>query len=186
MTAESLATVFSPNLLRSADEDIAFFFANMSAAHRATKLLITHVRPLVLVYAFKCSCDCINRLISSSMKPNQTKTSTKTQSLRRNTNISMRPFRKKTKKILSYSLPVTRHPTKTRKRNMQLFCPIHPFWTSNCLARVTFQYLCPHELPSLLSTSQPKQHTPLSQSRESRMYTMLGLMDLHSFGLSFV
>ena len=44
MTAESLATVFSPNLLRSADDDIAFFFANMSAAHRATKMLITHVR----------------------------------------------------------------------------------------------------------------------------------------------
>ena len=43
MTAESLATVFSPNLLRSADDDVGFFFANMSAAHRATKILITHV-----------------------------------------------------------------------------------------------------------------------------------------------
>jgi GTPase-activating protein BEM2 len=43
MTAESLATVFSPNLLRSADDDVGFFFANMAAAHRATKMLITHV-----------------------------------------------------------------------------------------------------------------------------------------------
>ncbi|KAI0090890.1 hypothetical protein BDY19DRAFT_887550 [Irpex rosettiformis] len=42
MTAESLATVFSPNLLRSADDDIGFFFANMGNAHRATKMLITH------------------------------------------------------------------------------------------------------------------------------------------------
>lgn len=44
MTAESLSTVFSPNLLRSADDDITFFFANMGSAHRATKMLITHVR----------------------------------------------------------------------------------------------------------------------------------------------
>ena len=49
MTAESLATVFSPNLLRSADDDVAFFFANMSAAHRATKLLITHVSLSILL-----------------------------------------------------------------------------------------------------------------------------------------
>lgn len=43
MTAESLATVFSPNLLRTADDDVGFFFANMGNAHRATKMLITHV-----------------------------------------------------------------------------------------------------------------------------------------------
>lgn len=43
MTADSLATVFSPNLLRSSNNDIGFFFANMSSAHRAVKLLITHV-----------------------------------------------------------------------------------------------------------------------------------------------
>ncbi|KAH8103500.1 hypothetical protein BXZ70DRAFT_925997 [Cristinia sonorae] len=42
MTADSLSTVFSPNLLRSSNNDIGFFFANMSAAHRAVKLLITH------------------------------------------------------------------------------------------------------------------------------------------------
>ncbi|KAJ3539493.1 hypothetical protein NM688_g6351 [Phlebia brevispora] len=42
MTAESLSTVFSPNLLRSTDDDVGFFFAHMSAAHRAVKLLITH------------------------------------------------------------------------------------------------------------------------------------------------
>ncbi|KZT03884.1 uncharacterized protein LAESUDRAFT_728564 [Laetiporus sulphureus 93-53] len=42
MTAESLATVFSPNLLRSPNNDISLFFANMSAGHRVTKLLIAH------------------------------------------------------------------------------------------------------------------------------------------------
>ncbi|CCM03013.1 uncharacterized protein FIBRA_05130 [Fibroporia radiculosa] len=42
MTAESLATVFSPNLLRSPNNDISVFFANMSAGHRVTKLLIAH------------------------------------------------------------------------------------------------------------------------------------------------
>lgn len=44
MTADSLSTVFSPNLIRAADDDVGFFFANMSKAHKATKLLITHVR----------------------------------------------------------------------------------------------------------------------------------------------
>ncbi|EMD33011.1 hypothetical protein CERSUDRAFT_161123, partial [Gelatoporia subvermispora B] len=42
MTAESLATVFSPNLLRSPNNDIGMFFANMSSGHRVTKLLISH------------------------------------------------------------------------------------------------------------------------------------------------
>ncbi|KAL6305095.1 hypothetical protein BKA93DRAFT_731484 [Sparassis latifolia] len=42
MTAESLATVFSPNFLRSPNNDLGAFFANMSAAHRVTKLLIAH------------------------------------------------------------------------------------------------------------------------------------------------
>jgi len=42
MTTESLATVFSPNILRAPNNDIGLFFANMSAGHRATKLLIAH------------------------------------------------------------------------------------------------------------------------------------------------
>ncbi|KAL4249617.1 hypothetical protein ABKN59_006179 [Abortiporus biennis] len=42
MTADSLSTVFSPNLLRSDNNDIGMFFANMGAAHRAVKLLISH------------------------------------------------------------------------------------------------------------------------------------------------
>jgi GTPase-activating protein BEM2 len=51
MTADSLSTVFSPNLIRAADDDVGFFFANISKAHKATKLLITHVclAPLILV-----------------------------------------------------------------------------------------------------------------------------------------
>ncbi|OBZ69986.1 hypothetical protein A0H81_10131 [Grifola frondosa] len=42
MTAESLATVFSPNLMRSPNNDIGAFFANMGAGHRVTKILIAH------------------------------------------------------------------------------------------------------------------------------------------------
>lgn len=43
MTAESLSTVFSPNLLRAPNNDVALFFANMSMGHRVCKLLIAHV-----------------------------------------------------------------------------------------------------------------------------------------------
>lgn len=42
MTAESLSTVFSPNLLRAPNNDVALFFANMSMGHRVCKLLIAH------------------------------------------------------------------------------------------------------------------------------------------------
>ncbi|KAH9851116.1 hypothetical protein C2E23DRAFT_886858 [Lenzites betulinus] len=42
MTAESLATVFSPNLLRSTNGDVGTFFSNMAAGHRVTKMLIAH------------------------------------------------------------------------------------------------------------------------------------------------
>ena len=48
MTADSLATVFSPNLIRSAEDDVNFFFANMGKAHKATKMLISHVSNSVL------------------------------------------------------------------------------------------------------------------------------------------
>ena len=44
MTAESLSTVFAPNLLRSTNSDFGTFFSNMAAGHRATKILISHVR----------------------------------------------------------------------------------------------------------------------------------------------
>ncbi|KAI0366782.1 hypothetical protein BV20DRAFT_971516 [Pilatotrama ljubarskyi] len=42
MTTESLATVFSPNLLRSTNSDVGTFFSNMAAGHRITKMLIAH------------------------------------------------------------------------------------------------------------------------------------------------
>ncbi|KAI0669428.1 hypothetical protein C8Q78DRAFT_977573 [Trametes maxima] len=42
MTTESLATVFSPNLLRSTNSDVGTFFSNMAACHRVTKMLIGH------------------------------------------------------------------------------------------------------------------------------------------------
>lgn len=44
MTAESLSTVFAPNLLRSTNNDFGTFFSNMAAGHRVTKILISHVR----------------------------------------------------------------------------------------------------------------------------------------------
>ena len=44
MTAESLSTVFAPNLLRSTNSDVGNFFSNMAACHRVTKILISHVR----------------------------------------------------------------------------------------------------------------------------------------------
>lgn len=43
MTAESLSTVFAPNLLRSDNNDVGNFFSNMPACHRVTKILISHV-----------------------------------------------------------------------------------------------------------------------------------------------
>ncbi|KZT72385.1 hypothetical protein DAEQUDRAFT_664500 [Daedalea quercina L-15889] len=42
MTAESLATVFGPNILRSPTNDIAGFLANMGPCNRAMKLLVSH------------------------------------------------------------------------------------------------------------------------------------------------
>ncbi|TBU46639.1 hypothetical protein BD309DRAFT_888031 [Dichomitus squalens] len=42
MTAESLSTVFAPNLLRSTNNDVGNFFSNMAACHRVTKILISH------------------------------------------------------------------------------------------------------------------------------------------------
>ncbi|KAI1790396.1 hypothetical protein LXA43DRAFT_891223 [Ganoderma leucocontextum] len=42
MTAESLSTVFAPNLLRSTNSDVGNFFSNMAACHRVTKILISH------------------------------------------------------------------------------------------------------------------------------------------------
>lgn len=43
MTAEGLAIVFSPNLLRAPQENFAMILANMAHAHRLVKTLITHV-----------------------------------------------------------------------------------------------------------------------------------------------
>lgn len=71
MTAESLSTVFSPNILRSADDDVGFFFANMAAAHRATKMLVTHVsvldHPLLLVLTNHRSYSLISSLMMLSL-----------------------------------------------------------------------------------------------------------------------
>ena len=46
MTAEALAIVFSPNLLRAPQNDFALILANMGHTHKLVKALITHVRQL--------------------------------------------------------------------------------------------------------------------------------------------
>ena len=44
MTAEALAIVFSPNLLRAPQNDFVMILANMGHTHKLVKALITHVR----------------------------------------------------------------------------------------------------------------------------------------------
>lgn len=51
MTAEALAIVFSPNLLRAPQNDFALILSNMGHTHKLVKALITHVRdvtPLIV------------------------------------------------------------------------------------------------------------------------------------------
>jgi hypothetical protein len=43
MTAEALAIVFSPNLLRAPQNDFSLIIANMGSTHKLVKALITHV-----------------------------------------------------------------------------------------------------------------------------------------------
>lgn len=43
MTAEALAIVFSPNLLRAPQNDFVMILSNMAHTHRLVKALITHV-----------------------------------------------------------------------------------------------------------------------------------------------
>lgn len=43
MTAEALAIVFSPNLLRAPKNDFGLILTNMGYTHKLVKALITHV-----------------------------------------------------------------------------------------------------------------------------------------------
>ena len=43
MTAEALAIVFSPNLLRAPQNDFVMILNNMGHSHKLVKALITHV-----------------------------------------------------------------------------------------------------------------------------------------------
>jgi len=47
MTAEALAIVFSPNLMRAPQNDFVMILANMGHTHKLVKALITHVLPVV-------------------------------------------------------------------------------------------------------------------------------------------
>ena len=44
MTAEALAIVFSPNLMRAPHNDFVMILANMGHTHKLVKALITHVQ----------------------------------------------------------------------------------------------------------------------------------------------
>jgi len=50
MTAEALAIVFSPNLLRAPQNDFVMILNNMGLSHKLVKALITHVRSLYIPY----------------------------------------------------------------------------------------------------------------------------------------
>ena len=45
MTAEALAIVFSPNLLRAPQNNFAMILNNMGLSHKLVKAFITHVSP---------------------------------------------------------------------------------------------------------------------------------------------
>jgi hypothetical protein len=45
MTADALAIVFSPNLLRAPQNDFSMILSNMGHTHKLVKSLITHVCP---------------------------------------------------------------------------------------------------------------------------------------------
>lgn len=96
MTADSLATVFSPNLIRSADDDVGFFFSNMSRAHRATKMLISHVR--INVTLSEATIHSVPRHMSYSTTSSRTLMLITKQTLRRSTNTLTRLSPRRTKK----------------------------------------------------------------------------------------
>jgi hypothetical protein len=50
MTAEALAIVFSPNLLRAPQNDFVMILNNMGLSHKLVKALITHVREWLFLY----------------------------------------------------------------------------------------------------------------------------------------
>lgn len=54
MTAEALAIVFSPNLLRAPQNDFAMILANMGHTHKLVKTLITHVSQTVICVHAAC------------------------------------------------------------------------------------------------------------------------------------
>ena len=49
MTAEALAIVFSPNLLRAPQNDFVMILNNMGLSHKLVKALITHVSACVVL-----------------------------------------------------------------------------------------------------------------------------------------
>jgi len=68
MTAEALAIVFSPNLLRAPQNDFVMILNNMGLSHKLVKALITHVSSLAAVAAF-----CVLMTLRSSSTPSLTR-----------------------------------------------------------------------------------------------------------------
>jgi len=55
MTAEALAIVFSPNLLRAPQNDFVMILNNMGLSHKLVKALITHVGIFCFTLLSSCS-----------------------------------------------------------------------------------------------------------------------------------
>lgn len=145
MTADSLATVFSPNLIRSAEDDVNFFFANMGKAHKATKMLISHVSlrsPHYSTHHLRFLC----RLTLYSTTSSRILTPIMKQSRKTSMSTSMNRSRKKTK-TLNYAQTTKMQPMTMILRPRQS-SRTRLSWTSRCRAPVTYPYLC---LPRLLN-----------------------------------
>ena len=71
MTAEALAIVFSPNLLRAPQNNFAMILNNMGLSHKLVKAFITHVSPFSLGSPFLSTnfSSLLRSSTSSSMNP---------------------------------------------------------------------------------------------------------------------
>lgn len=140
MTTESLATVFSPNLLRSTNSDVGTFFSNMAAGHRVTKMLIAHVS---FGSHTKSTKTLIKRsgssMSSSTTTSSRSKMQTRMRSKRLRSATSTSPYLKRTKRkrtssgTPSMSCRPNSHPNRpcsTSTSGARRRCP------STCLSRL--------------------------------------------------
>lgn len=144
MTADSLSTVFSPNLLRSADDDVSFFFANMSAAHRAMKILITHVS---LSLCLSTTADIVRRVILYSATSSRISTQIKKRKMNQNTITMRHLYQRKMRKRLTLLRQTTSSAMTMccrRQNRRSSSCLKHLYSTLLFRAHAICRYLCPH------------------------------------------